>query len=64
MRALIGWVVLTDTPANGQPRWQPDWDADLHTDRATADAELAAALTKGHRAILGAVWEEEPGASL
>lgn len=56
MNEIIGWVVLTnDAEAGFPPKWQPDWDGEIHTDRARADAEAADCLDGGHQCVLGEV---------
>jgi hypothetical protein len=54
MNQVIGWVVLTNNAEHGTdtPKWEPDWDGEVHTDRARADAELAGCRAGGHWCIL------------
>jgi hypothetical protein len=51
----IGWVVLTNDVKDGPPKWQPDWDGDVHTDEQRAARELAACRACGYECVLGEV---------
>ena len=55
MNDVIGWVVLTNDVRDGPPKWLPDWDGEVHVDRARADAELADCTAGGHQCVLGEV---------
>ena len=30
----VGWVVLTTDVKDGDPKWMPDWDGEVHTEVA------------------------------
>ena len=60
----LGWVVLTNEVKNGPPKWEPDWDGAVHTDRGRADTELgdcrAEGILHGYDCALGVVRLEQP----
>lgn len=67
MTAPVGWVVLTNTNArrtaldkDGPPKWEPDWDGEVHTDKMRADSELAACRALGYECVLGEVRVAAP----
>lgn len=53
--SVIGWVVLTNDVKDGPPKWEPDWDGQVHTDKERADAELANCRGVGYECVLGEV---------
>jgi len=53
--APAGWVVLTNNVKDGPPKWEPDWDGEVHTDKVRADAELTACAAAGHQCVLAEV---------
>ena len=57
----VGWVVLTNNAKDGEPKWMPDWDGEVHTDLERAETELADCRADGHESILGVVLSAEPG---
>lgn len=52
---LLGYVVLTNFRKDGDVKWEPDWDGEVHVDRARADKELSDCASSGHDCTLAEV---------
>jgi hypothetical protein len=46
---------MTNDVKDGPPKWEPDWDGEVHTGKERATAELAACRAASWECVLGEV---------